>query len=300
MSTTMNCIPCFVRQAAEAVNLCVPDESRRAGIMRSLLAGIAEADWNASSPAVAQQIHRLIRKATGDPDPYLAMKERMNKLALDLLPCLIRAARLEERPRAAMTRIALAGNLIDAGAKSGLSETNVRSAVCRACGEDIRGPCREMFRAAKRAKQILFLADNAGEIVFDRVLIEALPREKMHVAVRGSPVINDATLADAELAGLPALVRVVSNGSDAPGTVTEDCSDAFRRIFDDSDLIISKGQGNYESLAGTNKHAFFLMLVKCHTVSAQIGAPVGAMVIHEVNGQSSGTTDPDDSMDDEE
>jgi uncharacterized protein with ATP-grasp and redox domains len=134
--------------------------------------------------------------------------------------------------------------------------------------------------------RILYLADNAGEIVFDRLLIKALPMEKITVAVRGAPVINDATLEDAETAGIRGIVPVIVNGSDAPGTLVKECSDEFRRAFDHADLIVSKGQGNYETLSGTTKAVFFLLTVKCPIIGADIGAPVGSLVIkHGKNGR---------------
>jgi uncharacterized protein with ATP-grasp and redox domains len=290
MNTALDCIPCFVRQAAEAVAFCVPDEARRAPIMRRLLAEIAGANWHASPAEVAQHLHRSIRRETGDPDPYRSLKTRMNGLALEMFPAFRQQALSEEDPQMAIVRMALAGNLIDAGAKTGLTEKDVRTALCRACREPVDGSARNLFQAADRAGQILFLADNAGELVFDRALIEALPRGKMVVAVRGSPVINDATMEDAETAGLSEIVRVISNGSDAPGTVVEDCSDRFRALLETSDLIIAKGQGNFETLSATPKHIFFLLRVKCSRVAADIGARVGTMVICERN---SGRLGPD-------
>jgi uncharacterized protein with ATP-grasp and redox domains len=283
MTTTLDCLSCFVRQAVEAAGFCVPDETARAAIVRRLLSNLAAADWNTTPVAVAQQMHRDIRLATGNADPYRALKQRMNALALELLPCMRQTVRFEEDPRMAVVRMAVAGNLIDCGAKCGLSERGVRDALCQAGREPLHGSASDLFAAAERAQRILFLADNAGEIVFDRVLIETLPTTKVTVTVRGSPVLNDATLADAQVAGLTDLTTVIPNGSDAPGTILEDCSEAFRRLYADSDLIIAKGQGNFESLNTTTKHIFFLLRVKCPLVAAQVGAPVGAMVMLERN-----------------
>ncbi len=287
----MDCIPCFVRQAAEAVSMCIADESRRTEIMRCILSDIAQSDWNASPAAVARGIQRRIHLETGHPDPYRSFKQSMNRLALEMLPAFHQEARLDEDPQMAIVRMALAGNLIDAGAKTGLSEMEARRALCRACRARINGSAKTLFKAAEQARQILFLADNAGEIVFDRVLIEALPVDKITVGVRGSPVLNDATMEDAEVAGLPDIVKVIPNGSDAPGTIIEDCSNEFRRVFETSDLIIAKGQGNYESLNASSKHIFFLLLVKCHRVAADIEAPVGEMIVCERNGIPVGEED---------
>ncbi len=284
MNTGIDCIPCFVRQAAEAVGFCVADESRRAVVMRHILSELARLDWSGVPPATAQILHRMIRKETGNTDPYRSMKENMNRLALKLLPFLQNEARMQEDPGAAVLRLAVAGNLIDAGAKTGLKENDIRTMMCQTCqGECMKGSARELFQSAELARKVLYLTDNAGEIVFDRALIEMLPREKMVVGVRGSAVLNDATLVDAETAGLLGIVRVLSNGSDAPGILLEDCSAEFRRVFDESDLIIAKGQGNFESLSDTSKHIFFLLQVKCACVAEHLGIPVGRMAICERN-----------------
>ena len=283
INTAVDCIPCFVRQASEAVNFCISDEVKRADIMCDLLAELSKQDWLTSPAVVARNLHRHIRQKTGSPDPYHSLKRRMNAIAIEMLPEFRKDIRLEEDPRTAITRLALAGNLIDAGAKTGLAEMDIRSALCRACREPVHGSAEDLFNEAGKAAKIFFLADNSGEIVFDRALIEALPTSKITLGVRGSPVLNDATMEDAEMAGLSEIIPVISNGSDAPGTILNDCSPQFREVFEASDLIIAKGQGNYESLHAINKHIFFLLRVKCARVATDIGAPIGEMVIHERN-----------------
>jgi uncharacterized protein with ATP-grasp and redox domains len=278
------CVPCFVRQAAEALALCVPDGSKRADIMRQCLTAIADAEWNVSPTVVAQRVHRQIRECAGAADPYRSVKDRMNRLAIELLPRLQAEGQASDDPIESAVRIAIVGNLFDSGAKTSMTESDIRAAMRRVFTDDLTGSALALLQAAQNARQILYLTDNAGEIVFDRAVIEVLPAEKMFVGVRGAPVLNDATEADAAEAGLPQIVPVLPNGSDAPGTLIEDCSEEFRRIFETSDLVIAKGQGNYESLSATDKHIFFLLRVKCSTVAEHIGAPVGAMVIREMNG----------------
>jgi uncharacterized protein with ATP-grasp and redox domains len=133
MKNVVDCIPCLVRQASEAVAFCVTDGGRRADIMRRVLSELGRAEWNAVPPAVAQMLHRQIRKETGIADPYRSMKESANRIAVELLPCLKNAAGMEEEPGTAMVRVAVAGNLIDAGSKTGLSEAEIRTELCRAC-----------------------------------------------------------------------------------------------------------------------------------------------------------------------
>ena len=126
---------------------------------------------------------------------------------------------------------------------------------------------REFAQAAHKAQDILYLTDNAGEIVFDRLLIEQLPMDRITVAVKGSPIINDATRVDAETVGLTNMVSVIDNGSDAPGTMLEDCSRAFRDRFDRADLVVAKGQGNYETLSEVDKNIVFILKVKCPVIA---------------------------------
>jgi len=279
VQTAIECIPCFVRQAAEAVALCEPDSGRRERLLRRLLGEIAEADWGVMPVTIAQQIQRVVRSEAGQADPYRSVKDRMNRAALDLLPALVADARRQPDQREALVRLAIAGNLLDSGAKTGISAAELPGILQTIHTRPLVGSVEDLFRAADAAHCILYLADNAGEIIFDRLLIEALPAEKITVAVRGAPVINDATLEDAELAGIPEIAPVISNGSDAPGTILAECSENFRYWYDRADLVISKGQGNYETLSDTRKSVFFLLSVKCPLVAAHIGAPVGSMAI---------------------
>jgi hypothetical protein len=279
MKTTLECLPCFARQAAEAVALCTEDPARREAILRVVLHRIAETPWTGSPPEVGQRIHRMIRRETGRGDPYRQIKARMNRIAEELLPGLRKAMARQPDPREAAVRLAIGGNLLDAGAKTQIAPEDLPRFMETVWGRPLNGDAADLFQAAEEAHSILYLADNAGEIVFDRVLIEALPTEKVTVFVRGAPVLNDATMEDAVAAGLPEVAPVHDNGSDAPGTLLEDCSAEFRGWFERADLIIAKGQGNYETLSDTDPRIFFLFVVKCPVVAERVGAPVGSLVV---------------------
>ncbi|MBN2301428.1 MAG: DUF89 family protein [Lentisphaerae bacterium] len=279
MNTAIECIPCFVRQAAEAVEMSVEDKIGKEHLLRRLLAEIAESDWSVMPVKIAQMIQRTVRNETGQSDPYRALKDLMNRTALDLLPVLTDTMRLQQNPLDAVTRLAIAGNLLDAGAKTRLDPNDLQKHLNTIWDAPMAGSPEDLFRAANKADRILYLADNAGEIVFDRLLIEALPTSKITVAVRGLPVINDATLIDAKTAGITQIVPVIANGSDAPGTLIEECSKEFRSYFNNADLIISKGQGNYETLSDMPGNIFFLLTVKCPMIAADIGAPIGSLVV---------------------
>lgn len=282
MKTAFECIPCLIRQTVEAVEMSVVDTQLKEQLLRRLLRDISDTDWNVMPVAISQRLQRLVREQTGQVDPYRTLKDEMNRIALDLLPALAQTVRRHSNQREAVVRLAIAGNLLDAGSKSRIALEDLADHLDAVWDRPLVGSVAELFNAAAEAHSILYLADNAGEIVFDRLLIEALPVEKVRVVLRGYPVINDATLEDAQTAGISELVPVITNGSDAPGTLIEECSEEFRHWYNHADLIISKGQGNYETLSGSGRPIFFLLTVKCPMIAADIGAPVGALVVkHE-------------------
>ncbi len=174
---------------------------QRQPLMRRLLREIAEANWSVMPVTVAQRIQRTVREVTGVADPYRELKDTMNRTALDLLPALSEAMRHQPDAQEAVVRLAVAGNLLDAGSKNRLEPHKLDEHLKTIWQLPLTGSPAELFAAAQKAECILYLADNAGEIVFDRLLIEALPSGKTTVAVRGTPVINDATLEDAEMPG---------------------------------------------------------------------------------------------------
>jgi len=292
MTTPPDCIPCFLRQALEAARFATDDPALHNRIVLQALGAVAAMDLSQPPPAAIQTIQRLLRQTTGVDDPYRDAKQRFNHFALELLPECVAEVRRARDPFTAAVRFAIAGNVIDLGAKGGLGEAGMHAALRRALGEPMAGDIEAFRRAVAAARQILYLADNAGEIVFDRLLIEQLPTDRVTLVVRGAPTINDATREDAQTAGLPELVEVIDNGSDAPGTILADCSEYFRRRFQAADLIIAKGQGNFESLADTVPGIFFLFKVKCPTVAAQVGRPVGSQVLWRSPRQKNASQSP--------
>ncbi len=279
MKTFFDCIPCFVRQALDSVRLVTDDEQVHERLLREVLRAASEMELRQSPPAMGQRIHRLIRRLTGQSDPYRQIKHRHNRLAMELYPKLRARVRTSANPLETALRLAMAGNIIDMGVNARLDESRVFEAVEQASSAPLDGDVRAFAEALSRARQILYLADNAGEIVFDRLLLERMPVEKVTVAVRGSAVINDATIADTQAAGIPGIVEVIDNGSDAPGTILDDCSAAFRRRFDQADLIIAKGQGNYETLSEVPKDIFFVLQAKCPVIARDLGCDVGSLIL---------------------
>lgn len=280
MKIFLDCIPCFLRQGLDSARLVTDDEKIHKQVLYDVLEFIRNMDIHQSSPAMARLIHQDIRKLTNNPDPYRQIKQKHNRLALELYDLLRPNVVSADDAFEAAIRLAIAGNIIDLGVKSSVSDEHIQNTINESLTATIDHEAIEQLQEdIKKADQILYLTDNAGEIVFDKLLIEHLPKDKLTIAVKGSPVINDATMDDARQAGLTEMANVIDNGSDGPGTLLDTCSKEFIEQFDKSDLVISKGQGNYESLSGIDKHIYFLLKAKCPVIATDIGCEVGRMII---------------------
>ena len=287
MRTYLDCFPCFVRQALAASRLVTSDAEVHERVLRRVLAVMGRMEMGQSPPAMAEQVHRVISETVGDEDPYREMKRKFTELALRLLPRLREQVGRASDPFALAVRLVIAGNIIDAGVHPEVGPEHVRQAIEWALDAPYDRDVLEQLRVAvDKASSILYLADNAGEIVIDRLLLERIPADKIILVVRGGPVLNDATPADAAAAGLTNRLQVMDNGSSAPGTIVEDCSDSFRRRFAEADLVIAKGQGNYESLNEAKREVFFLFKAKCEVVARDLGCEVGQMVVARTSGSS--------------
>jgi uncharacterized protein with ATP-grasp and redox domains len=280
MRTYFDCIPCFVRQALDAARLATDDERIHEQVMRQVLELAAELDMSQSPPVIGQQIHRLIRNLVGQDDPYRKIKRRFNNLVLKLYPELRKQIVSSNNRLETAIRLAIAGNIIDFGVNGSVNESDLNKAISESLTADFDSMQLQSFQdAIKQAEEILYLADNAGEIVFDRLLIEQIPIERVTVVVKGFPVINDATMEDAVVTGLPRIAEVIDNGSDGPGTILESCSHAFRSRFSTTDLAIAKGQGNYETLSDVDKNIFFILKAKCPVIARHLGCEIGSMIL---------------------
>lgn len=278
MRTSPDCLPCFLRQARHVAALTGVDQRQETEILRAVDRLVKTFNLALSPPENAVALYGLIAELTGIPDPFFALKQASNRTALVLLPRLREIVAASADPLATAARLAVAGNIIDYGASQ---DFDVEGSIVT-CLE--RTPAVDHFarflEKLTKAERILYLADNCGELVFDRLFIEQLGKP-VTLAVKASPIINDALTEDAVTCGLTGLCRVVDNGAGCPGTPLTSCSPEFQRLFREADLIISKGQGNFETLSETTAPLFFLLLVKCQVVAShaaeRAGLPSGAV-----------------------
>jgi uncharacterized protein with ATP-grasp and redox domains len=214
MRTYFDCIPCIIRQALDAIRLINDDEKKHEQILREVLFLAGKMDLSESPPAMAQKIHRVIRQLTETDDPYKLLKRRFNEFALELFPKFQGLVSSYAKPFEAAVRLAIAGNIIDLGAKCSLGLSEAEKVIEQTMTEPFDMTDFKAFQdATDRAEDILYLADNAGEIVFDRPLLEQIGPSKITFVVKGTPVINDATIDDAEEAGITNLVEVIDKNS---------------------------------------------------------------------------------------
>lgn len=280
MRTYLDCIVCFVRQSVEAARALGIEEDAAGDLLRRVLGLAQQLDWRLPPPVMGRDIHRAIREILNNPDPYLGAKMEATEKALEMLPAARARVAAAADPFLEAVRISIAGNIIDLGAKTG-REVEIEDVLDGAVSAEIdEGAVTRLKRAVEAAGKVLFICDNAGEIVFDRPLLERLG-EGLTLAVRGSPAINDATMEDAERSGVTGCFRVITSGADTPGTWLPDCSDEFRREFEEADVVVAKGQGNYETLGDSPVHVFFLLRAKCPVIAADLEVPVGTFVLKE-------------------
>jgi len=277
MDVAFECIPCTIRSCLRLLDEGCVSEDQREGLLRLTLGFLAAADWMQPPPVLARELHAQLRKAASDEDPYREIKHRSNMAMLE------RACELRDElthvsdPFAMAVRLAIAGNVIDFGAQHLFDPATT---IERVLSADLAIDHTEQLREDLAcARSVLYIGDNAGEIVLDELFLETMAHPDVTFVVRAGPVINDATLADAQIVGIPAHARVITTGDDAPGVIPERASAEFQEIFDRADVVISKGQGNLEGLWDASRDVYFLLTVKCERIARHLGVLVGDFVV---------------------
>jgi len=277
MKAHAECVPCVFRQVLRASRRVTDDEEKLFEVLARAMA-LMHDKINAGTPADLSTIAlKAVSDYFGVRDLYAEERRHTNEIMLRLEPELRRRIKDSSDPARTALKIAAAANMIDFGITD---DVDVPAAMEKAMQVSFAiDHTDQLFEDLARSKQLLYLADNAGEIVADKLVLETIRHPNAWVAVRGGPVLNDATMAEAEEIDLGEVAKVISNGSERIGTVLEDCSPEFRRCFDEADVIISKGQANYESLEHLPGKIYFILTAKCDLVAKQFGVQVGDVVV---------------------
>jgi uncharacterized protein with ATP-grasp and redox domains len=279
MGIRPECYPCFLKQAFIAMEAGGVREDVMRRVMLSVMRGIYEAGPAKTPSHLSSEMHRRIRRLL-KADPFRGVKARYNRITLGMYPELKRTVSDSPDPLGTAARLAIAGNVIDFGI---YSSVDIKGAVERALSEPLAVDDSVRFaEEVEGAGQVLYLLDNAGEAVFDRLLIEELlaRRKKVTAAVKSGPVINDCTMEDARQAGIEGLCKVIETGSDHVGTILDHTSRSFiERFHRKEQIIISKGQGNFETLFKEDGLIYFMFQAKCTVVARALDLPEGAMLL---------------------
>jgi len=231
-----------------------------------------------SAPEFSRELHHILRSYTHNPDPYLNEKRESNDQAIRMIPELERIVRLSSDPFRTALKLAVAGNIIDFAAND---RFNLRATIDMALESEFAiDHSEQLGKALMSAHSVLYLGDNAGEIVFDKIFISTINHPRLTYVVRGAPIINDATMDDVEYTGMKEVANVISNGYDAASTIPEKSSIRFQKYFREADVIIAKGQGNLEGLLPLNdKRIFSLLMVKCDVMAELLKVEKDSFVV---------------------
>jgi len=279
MKTYLDCLPCFMSQALRAGRMATNDEKKIKELLDDVGCMIKDIPMESTPPETGDLIYQKVREITGVEDPYEKIKESNITEALILYPNLKNLVNNSDNKLLTAIRIAIAGNIIDLGVGK---EFNILEDVEKILNQEFAiFDFEEFTYQLNNAKSILYLGDNAGESVFDKILIEELNKPVTYV-VRDVPVINDVTFEDAIRSGLDDVAEIISSGSSAPGTILNLCNEAFLEKFNNADMIISKGQGNYEGLSNVKRSVFFLLKAKCNVIANNLGVKENDIILKKI------------------
>jgi uncharacterized protein with ATP-grasp and redox domains len=281
MKIKLDCIPCFQRQALEAARFVNSDIKLHEKILRQVIAVLENLDWTGTPPEMAHEVHQIVKKECNENDPYKVVKKQYNDLALSLYPDLKDIVDESADPLFTAICLAIAGNIIDFGASS---QFDLNETISKVLEKDFAiNDFDDFLETLEKSKVLLYLVDNSGEIVFDKILLETILKDyqinKILLGIKGAPIINDALQEDAEYVGIEKMpgVELIKIGIGLKNTGVERNSKEFQDILTKSDIVISKGQGNYEALSKYN-NIFFLLMAKCPVIADDLNVKIGDII----------------------
>lgn len=277
MKIFLDCLPCMLRQVLESAHMATDDETTHEHIMEDAIKVLSGYKQYDCAPRLCEAMHIVVKEHTGVDDPYAEIKSRDISEALRLEPVIRKFTTGDNDLLVRLLKASATGNVMDSALYSNLD--------IEAClTEEMERPfiicdTETFYEDMGKAETILIIGDNAGETVFDKPLTEFLFHNyKVIYAVRDVPIINDATIEDAFKTGITDYAEVISTGCGMPGAVIESCNAKFREIFDNADIVISKGQGNFEALSDTTRDIYFLLKAKCRRIADALDVEINEYV----------------------
>ena len=278
MKANLDCVYCIIQKADERCEKLHSDNSRKLRFMKSVFRLIGESKEDVTAPYLSKCVNDLLRSEFGFTEDYSMLKTKYNKLMLEQEEKIRNQIDGSNNPLLSALRYAMVGNFIDFAAMDTINPEKLNELIQTAESQDVNQQAYNSFcKELSNSKNLVYLLDNAGEIVFDKLFMRTIKSEfpNLHITaiVRGTPVFNDVTLADAKEVGLPKMVSVLENGTDIPGTQLDKISINSKNAIENADLILSKGQGNFETLYGCGKNIYYIFLCKCDLFVRRFAMP---------------------------
>jgi len=280
MKTYLDCIPCFMQQALRAGRIATSDENKLKQILDKTGEMVKTISMHDTPAETGMMVYQIVKEVTGVYDPYKDIKQQHILETKSIYPKLEKLVANSDDRLLIAIKIAIAGNIIDLGVNKAFDIVT-----------DVKNILKQDFaildylafkKQLEKSKDILYIGDNVGESVFDKILIKEL-KKPVKYAVRSIPIINDVTREDAIASGLDEVAELIDSGCESPGIILDQSTPGFLKLFDKSDLIISKGQGNFEGLSECNRQVFFLLKAKCPIISNHLGIEEGSIILKEHN-----------------
>lgn len=277
MKLNAKCIVCNIQQAIKIADFLDVDDAKREEIMRRVLGYLKDVDFELSNPQIMKGTWDIITAELGNDNPYKNIKKFYNEEMLMMYDELKDIVKNSNDQFQAALKMAITGNLIDFGPSHKFNRDILVEMINNLDSQDmVVDDSQKLRRMLADANTLLYIGDNCGEIVLDKVFIEQIkhdfPNVEIYFGVRGNAIINDVTIEDANMVGMAEVAKIIESKDGAPGTILENTGEQFQKLFNDANVIIAKGQGNYESLSDVKREGLFLLfMAKCPVVAGYAG-----------------------------
>jgi uncharacterized protein with ATP-grasp and redox domains len=270
------CLVCALNQTLKTIRLAEAEPPEQVELLRRAMDALKDVSLELSPAEISTIAIDSARRHLQDSDPFRRIKDEHTRIALALYPHFRELVQADANPILAATKLSASANLIDLGARQDVALTKEME---REAGRELRkNDIRQFEEELRTASSLLWIADNAGESVFDRLLLEQLEGLDVWIGVKGGPILNDVTMEDARTSGLGKLGRLISTGSDCLGISRDSCSEEFLELLDGVDIVVAKGHANFETLNRWGREIFFLLKAKCEVVARELGVDIGDTV----------------------
>jgi uncharacterized protein with ATP-grasp and redox domains len=287
MKVSLDCMECNIKQLIKISNFVNASEAQQITASKKLFKMLSEVDFNKSNPEIMGESWKIIVDIYGNDNPYKEIKSFYNNLLLEVYDDIRSIIKESDNPFLTALKIAVIGNIIDFGARHTFSKEEVIKRIKNHQEMSFKKDDSKKFeQSILNAKTILYIGDNCGEIVLDKLFIETLcflnKEVKVYFGVRGGAILNDVTVEDFNEVKMGEVATCVSSENAVPGTILKDSSKVFNDLFYNADVVIAKGQGNFESLSEVKRNGLYLLLMsKCNYVSSIIGVDTLDFVLIE-------------------